>query len=105
MSDDQSLTVYEPAGKVLERYHANSLPALMAQTHPLHGLFGAAFEEVGGFARLTEWVKEDSKNYEFFLKMLLKLTPPPSNDVTVREMNITVNGKLRPTPLDGEIEE
>ena len=102
---DKDLTIRDDAGKVLERYSPNSLPAAMAQHHPIHGLFGAAFEEVGGFRRLCEWATEDDTNYHNFLKMFSRMAPPPSSDVTVREMNITVNGKLKPTPLDGEIED
>jgi hypothetical protein len=105
MSDDKSLSVVEPAGKVLERYPVNSLPSLMAQHHPIHGLWGAAFEEIGGFSRLVEWIQEDTKNYQFFLAMLVKMAPPPSADLTIREMNVTVNNDLKRTPLDGEIEE
>ena len=102
---DKSLTVHEPAGKVLERYAANSLPALMSQHHAIHGLFGAAFEEVGGFGRLVEWIGEDSKNYYDFLRIFVKMAPPPSADLTVREMNITVNNELKRTPLDGDLAE
>ena len=103
--DSTALSVVpEPAQQVLERYPANSLPAAMAAHHPIHGLFGAAFEEVGGFRRLCEWATEDSENYHNFLRIFARMAPPPSTDVTVKQMNITVNGKLRPTPLDGEIE-
>lgn len=101
---EKSLSVVESAGKVLDRYPANSLPTMMAQHHPIHGLFGAAFEEIGGFGRLCEWITEDPKNYGDFLKMFVKMAPPPSADLTIREMNVTVNSGLQSTVLDGEIE-
>jgi len=102
---DKSLTITEPAEKVLERYQGNSLPAMMAQHHPINGLFGAAFEEVGGFRRLVQWASEDDKNYYDFIRIFAKMAPPPQADLTVKQMNITVNGKLQKTVLDGELEE
>lgn len=101
---DTDLTVCEPAEKVLERYNQNSLPALMSQQHPIHGLFGAAFEAVGGFNRLTEWAGEP-KNYGQFLQIFSRMAPPPQSNVSVKQMNITVNPDLQTTVLDGELDE
>ena len=102
---DKDLTIRNDAGKVLERYPVNSLPSIMAAHHPIHGLFGAAFEELGGFGRLVSWAAEDSENYHSFLKIFSRMAPPAQTDLTVKEMNITVNGKLQRTPLDGEVEQ
>ena len=102
MSESTDLVECEPAGKVLERYEANSLPALMAQHHPIHGIFGAAFEEMGGHANLVSWAKE---NQSEFYRIFSRMAPPPQSNVTIKKMEISVNEGLKRTVLDGELQE
>lgn len=89
------------SGKVLERYEGNTLPSLMASQHPIHGLFGAAFEEIGGHERLKEWAKE---NYGDFIKIFSKMAPPPSPKVSVSNMKVEISSALQKPPIEGETE-
>lgn len=98
----KDLVVKETAEQALERYAPNSLPGLMAAHHPIHGLFGIAFEEAGGAARLTEWAND---HYGDFVKIFSGMAPKAQRDVTVRQMNIQINSDLRETALDGHAEE
>lgn len=91
----------ESAEQVLAKYDGNSLPAAMATHHPIHGLFGAAFEEVGGHQALVQWARE---NYGDFIKIFAKMAPPANPDINISKMSISVAPELRRTPLDGELE-
>ena len=93
------LVPVEPTEKVLARHEPASLPGQMARHHPIHGLFGAVFEKVGGFARLAVWADE---NYTDFVRVFARMAPPPSADVTVRQMNIQINSEIKETALDVE---
>ena len=98
------LELYEPAEQVLAQYDPASLPAQMARNHPIHGIFGAAFEKLGGVNKLVDWAGSDPENYGDFLKLFVKMAPSPSGDVTIRKMEISVNPQLKRTALDGEVE-
>lgn len=87
------------SGELAESDKQPSLPALMARHHPIHGLFGQAFEEVGGIKRLVQWADE---NFDDFVKIFARMAPPPQFDISARQVNIQVNNALRRAPLDHE---
>lgn len=89
------------SGKVLETYHANSLPSLMAHQHPIHGLFGAAFEEMGGHERLKKWAED---HYGDFIRIFAKMVPPPQPGKGEAQGPVELHPALKRTVLDGEKE-
>lgn len=95
MTDE--LVPVEDAAAVLKRHEGNTLPGLMAGFHPIAGLFGAAFEEVGGFNRLKEWANED---YKTFIKIMVGFVPPARFAVPPDKPDeIEVNPLLKETGL------
>jgi len=71
--------------------------ALAAQ-HPLFGLMGEVFVEMGGKAFLREWAEDHPGQ---FIGYLFKGTPSiaPSHAI-MGDVNITINNALVPTDLD-----
>lgn len=81
----------EPVYPVLR----TDLPAFMARHHPIHGIFGAVFEEVGGQAKMVDWAQ---KNYTEFVKIFARMAPAAQADLSIKEMNIRVDSALVPKP-------
>ena len=69
----------------------------MGRHHPIHGLFAQAFEAAGGFNQLVSWAGE---NYGEFIRLFVRMAPPPQFDISARQVNIQVNNALKPSPLD-----
>ncbi len=69
----------------------------LASQHPIHSAFGTAFEAVGGVERLTEWAED---NYDKFIMLFSKMAPAPDGKGGGGRIQIQINNKLGPSPLD-----
>ena len=78
-----------PMQEVIETY---------TKVHPLFGMMGEVFEEMGGKAFLKEWAEDHPGQ---FIGYLFKGAPSvaPSQGIT-GDVNIIINNALRPTDLD-----
>ena len=66
----------------------------LAEAHPIYGVFGHVFKEMGGVDRLQEWAEEEpGKFYAIFAKMVPR-------EQSANQINIQINAKLAPGPLD-----
>jgi hypothetical protein len=66
----------------------------LAEAHPIYGAFGHVFREMGGVDRLQEWAEEEpGKFYAIFAKMVPR-------EQGANQINIQINAKLAPGPLD-----
>lgn len=66
----------------------------MAKSHPIYGAFGHAFNQIGGVDALADWAQEEpGKFYAIFSKMVPR-------DPAANQINIQINAKLGPGPLD-----
>lgn len=66
---------------------------------PLHGAMGRIYERLGGEDALLDWAEQ---NYGEFLKILIKLAPPPQHNDKPGQavVNINLPEGLGPSPLD-----
>jgi hypothetical protein len=72
----------------------NQIATRMNEAHPIYGAFGHVFREMGGVDRLQEWAEDEpGKFYAIFAKMV-------PQDSTNNQINIQINAKLAPGPLD-----
>jgi hypothetical protein len=66
----------------------------MHQSHPIYGAFGQVFKDIGGIQALAEWAKDEpGKFYRLFANMVPR-------DPSANQINIQINAKLAPSPLD-----
>ena len=74
------------------------LKETLAAQHPLFGMMGEVFEELGGKAFLKEWAEEHPGQ---FIGYMFKGAPSvaPTNGIT-GDVNIIINNALHPTELD-----
>ena len=69
----------------------------LAEQHPVHALFGTAFEEVGGIERLCEWAED---NYSDFIRIFSKMAPTSDKGSGSGKIQIQINNQLGPSALD-----
>jgi hypothetical protein len=74
-----------------------ALQERLAQQHPLHGMMGEVFEELGGQEFLLTWAEE---NQTEFIKMMFKLAPPAIPKGVQGGIHLHVHSDLQPTELD-----
>lgn len=69
---------------------------------PLHGAMGRVYERLGGEEKMLDWAEE---HYGEFLKILVKLAPPPQPDSGGGKGDVIINlpNSLAPGPLDGKV--
>jgi hypothetical protein len=70
----------------------------LAAQHPLFGMMGEVFQEMGGKAFIREWAEEHPGQY---IGYLFKGAPSvaPTHGIT-GDVNIVINNALQPTELD-----
>lgn len=68
----------------------------MVEQHPMHAVFGTAFEEIGGIERLCEWAEE---NYGDFVRIFSKMAPAGGGHGSGK-VQIQINNQLGPSALD-----
>lgn len=90
MADDSNL----PANP-----NDQAIIAKLQDQSPLHGAMGRVYERLGGEEALLDWAEE---HYGEFLKILIKLAPPPQDKPGTSHGGVTINlpGVLSPGPLD-----
>ena len=69
----------------------------LTEQHPIHALFGTAFEEVGGIERLCEWAED---NYSDFIRIFSKMAPAAEKGTGKGKIQIQINNQLGPSSLD-----
>ena len=69
----------------------------LATQHPLHGMMGEVFEELGGQEFLLTWAEE---NQTEFIRMMIKLAPPAIPKGQTGGVTLHVHTALGPTALD-----
>lgn len=74
-----------------------SLKDKLAVQHPLHGMMGEVFEELGGQDFLLTWAEE---NQTEFIRMMIKLAPPAIPKGQQGGIHLHVHSDLQPTVLD-----
>ena len=74
-----------------------TLTQRLAQQHPLPGMLGEVFEELGGPEFLLTWAEE---NQIEFIKMMMKLAPPAIPKGQTGGITLHVHTALGPTVLD-----
>ena len=66
--------------------------------HPLAGLLGEVFEELGGKAFISEWAADNPTK---FIGLMFQQLPSAAPIAGFQgEVNITINQNLQPTDLD-----
>ena len=68
----------------------------LREQHPMHAVFGTAFEEIGGIEKLVQWGTE---NYTEFIKIFGKMAPAGGGSGSGK-IQIQINNQLQPTKLD-----
>ncbi len=66
--------------------------------HPLAGLLGEVFEELGGKAFISEWAEDNPTKFIGLMFQQLPSAAPVTG--YTGEVNITINQSLQPTDLD-----
>ena len=87
----------ESKGELVTEQGSKSLAQVMHAAHPINGVFGQVFEELGGAETLRNWAQE---NYGQFIKIFSKMAPASRPDNHTSQINIQVNAQLGPSPLD-----
>ena len=80
---------------------ASEVAVQLANQHPLHGVLGEVYDELGGKDFVKEWAEENPGAY---IKLLMASTPSmtPMNHVQ-GDVTLIVHPTLAPTVLDGEV--
>jgi hypothetical protein len=84
--------------KMRDRHAAarKKLSVVMDEAHPIYGVFGRAFEAVGGEPALADWAEQNPTDfYRIFSKMV-----PRDHTQPEAQINIQINNQLGPTTLD-----
>ena len=68
----------------------------LVEQHPMHAVFGTAFEEIGGIERLVEWGQE---NYTEFIKIFGKMAPAGGGSGSGKTI-IQIHNSLGASKLD-----
>ena len=90
-------------GKLVREDRMSKIRTAMEGQHAIHGIFGKAFQHVGGEERFFEWVDE---NYGTFIKLFVKMTPGLAPTQGFQgDLNLHIHHSLGVTELDGEQEE
>ena len=100
MSDDRSgvkQTMVSESKSDLVPAKPKGLVEAMQAAHPINGVFGEVFEELGGADMLAQWAKE---NYSQFIKIFSRMAPTATPENHTSQINIQVNAQLGPSPLD-----